>query len=524
MTGGGHGYQFRAPWYARESAGLGLNDPRAFAPAIQMYDRPEFVTRLAADPSNHLKFTPEDRWSYPVPVAFPAPGTGRERFATSRLVTTGLRKLFQPNHDRFYAVVSELFCDEPGLPRAGAHRDLTVRFVLRRQRFAYEGTKSQAWRLAKDLMLDLYDRQYKGKGTVSAKGTNVGDLDDLWWADPAERERFEATHGDLIGQLGARTVVQRWLVDPATGTGRWADPGDTRPGESEQDYPMWRLPGRDGVCGAANTRALWFGLIPTFSSEHWADPASPGRRPVPKLDEKAIYQIHCRVVEDRGDCPARVSESEPTEPFRLAAPYDPDGTKNRAATITAPDLRTLAARAGKPPGPGGLAISTPPGSGLSFNPFGGVPKPGSGSLGGGGICTFAFELFFIVSLFLFLMFLPIVVFAFQLWWMLALRFCFPRLTIQIQALATFFAAAHVDVVADAQADLQVRVALNDVFGITVPPGSADPGIAASLQASPAFPHDLLQDLASVTDPSGVPEPAPPPAEPSRPDPLCGAGP
>ena len=29
----------------------------------------------------------------------------------------GIRKLFQPSHDRFYAVVVEVFCDHDGLPR-----------------------------------------------------------------------------------------------------------------------------------------------------------------------------------------------------------------------------------------------------------------------------------------------------------------------------------------------------------------------------------------------------------------------
>ena len=47
---------------------------------------------------------------------------GRERFATYKLHTTKMRKLFQPTHDRYYAVVVEVFCDEPGLPRAGATR------------------------------------------------------------------------------------------------------------------------------------------------------------------------------------------------------------------------------------------------------------------------------------------------------------------------------------------------------------------------------------------------------------------
>ena len=105
---------------------------------------------------------------------------------------------------------------------------------------------------------------------------------------------------------------------------------------------------------------------------------------------------------------------------------DPQGTSKRTTSITLPDLRRLAARAGQPLGPGGVRIVTPPQSQLVFNPFKGIPDAGAGAIGaGGGICTFALELFFIVAFFLFLMFLPIVVFAFQLWWMLALRFCIP---------------------------------------------------------------------------------------------------
>ena len=113
----GHAFAFRAPWYVRERKNIGLRDPGALRPAIQMYDSPRFVDQVTKDPRVSLKFTPDDRWSYPVPASFPA-GSGRARFATHKMVRTGLRKLYQPNHDRFYLVVAELFCDEPGLPRA----------------------------------------------------------------------------------------------------------------------------------------------------------------------------------------------------------------------------------------------------------------------------------------------------------------------------------------------------------------------------------------------------------------------
>ena len=92
---------------------------------------------------------------------------------------------------------------------------------------------------------------------------------------------------------------------------------------------------------------------------------------------------------------------------------------------------------------------------MKFNPVRECAQTGSGSMGDGGICTFAFELFFIIALFLFLMFLPIVVFAFQLWWLLALRFCFPKLSAQLDVMADFFADAHVDIIADAEVAVDV---------------------------------------------------------------------
>jgi hypothetical protein len=525
-----HAFAFRAPWYARERGGFGLRDPRALRPVLQKYDSTRFVQQVTTDPRDSLEFTDDDRWSYPVPVAFPAPGTGRERFATSRLVATRLRKLYQPNHDRFYLVVVELFCDTPGLPRGGAHRDVQVGFVMRRRHARFAGAKQDLRRLSRELLLDLAKEQYPHTELAAKTVAVTPDVDELWWAHTAARERFELDHSDLLDAVSAQVHEQGWLVDSADGTGRWDELTAQSDTVQEEILPMYRLPDQVGACDAARTRSLWFGVVPTYSSMHWLDPASGAHgRPVPKLDERAVYQIRTVVTQQpaRGHehCPPKRWWSAPTEPFRLAAPYDPDGTQNHKVSITAPDFRALAARAGRPAGPGGLAINTPPGSQMKFNPFGGVPKPGSGSMGNGGICTFAFELFFIVALFLFLMFLPIVVFVFQLWWMLALRFCFPRLNLQMQVLANFFAAAHVDIVADAEADVAVSAALDAVFGVTTPPGSLDPDVIKSLAASPTFAAhaDTLPDLVKASDPATVPAPIPLPVESKPDDPLCRVG-
>jgi hypothetical protein len=222
--------------------------------------------------------------------------------------------------------------------------------------------------------------------------------------------------------------------------------------------------------------------------------------------------------------------SAPTEPFRLATPMDPDGTKNRTTTLTLPDLRNLAARAGQKQGPGGVRVVTPPQSQMVMNPFKGIPESGAGRIGaGGGICTFALELFFIVAFFLFLMFLPIVVLAFQLWWMLALRFCIPP-SIGFSAMADFLATGQLITDAGFDADLQAELSLTlgtdpELLGA----GERSPSWTEQLTDAvdpatglPVFANDanLTHALVVSTDPTDAVAPAPLPREESPDDPLC----
>ena len=71
-----------------------------------------------------------------------------------------------------------------------------------------------------------------------------------------------------------------------------------------------------------------------------------------------------------------------------------------------------------------MAITSPPESQLTFNPGGGTRRVAAGGTVDR-TCTFALEIFMIVAMFVFSLFLPIVVLLFQLWWLLALRFCLP---------------------------------------------------------------------------------------------------
>jgi hypothetical protein len=512
-------FALRAPWYVRERGHFGLRDPRALRPSIQIYDGTDFVTRLLADPRDSLAPTADDWWSYPVPVT--PSTTGRARLATWALITTPLRKLYQPSHSRFYAIVVEVFCDQAGLPRAGSHRDIEVRFVMRRWRTSVTGAPRPTRRLARNLLIHLAKQQkvdYNGAALPE-------DVRDLWWADHVA---FEENNRDLIDQMVVDSAHEGWFTNPSA-PAAWKRLDEVAVGDAEQEFPMWRLPRRPDDCDAAATRSTWFGIIPTHSGEHFVR----GRQVHAKLDDRAIYQVRCFVRQKPAPghehCPPKVFWGRASESFRLASPMDPQGTSNRITTITLPDLRQLAARAGQPQGPGGVRIATPPRSQLVVNPFNGIPKPGTGGIGaGGGTCTFALELLFIVAFFLFLLFLPIVVFAFQLWWMLALRFCFPPSS-SYRALADYFASGKL--LAQLETDALLNPEFDQQFGLdspSLPAADRSPGWAYQLDQAvdgggqPIFKNDpnFVNALVVGTDPTQAVLPAPPDMESKHLDPLC----
>ena len=133
MTGQVHGMALRAPWYACGRGGFDRFDPRSFAPSIQKYDTDDFVQRVVADPRDSLVFDPgEDVWSFAVPRVKSAKPTLRDLLSPFVLARSGVRKLYQPSHHRFYAITVELFCEAPGLPRPAQAWPVEVKFVVRR--------------------------------------------------------------------------------------------------------------------------------------------------------------------------------------------------------------------------------------------------------------------------------------------------------------------------------------------------------------------------------------------------------
>lgn len=505
-----HGFVFRAPWYVCARGGYDRFDARAASPALQKYDVPEFVARLVADPRDSLCFEPvDDVWSYHVPVALADRGPGRARFATHQVVRTRLRKLYQPSHQRYYAVVVELFCERPGLPRPQSAQGLEVGLVMRRRQVDMSAKPAVLRALTRKLTAGLLAAQGRS-GPVG--NVFMSETEDVLWADLAYREHFEQANAPLLDQVVVKEEVQGWVPRGTGGSWRPTGPTDGELLDGEEELPMWQLPSRSGDCAGdppPPQRSLWFGLVPVTSGDH--DDA--GAR---KLDDHSVYELRTFVRRvprpGREHCPAATWLSEPTEPFRLASFYDPEGTKNRRISLTLPDLRALAARAAGPSGPGGVAVTTPPGSQLSFPQNGEIPK--SGSVGGTTprVCTFALELFMIVAFFLFSLFLPIVVFAFQLWWLLALRFCLPPSVQAVLALKAFFTGSTTA----AQMTQVERLSFDALLG----PGTGDRLQAASDQFAAS---DLDDFVEVVAGPETTPAPVPPRPEPPAKDPLCGGG-
>ena len=118
------------------------------------------------------------------------------------------------------------------------------------------------------------------------------------------------------------------------------------------------------------------------------------------------------------------------------------------------------------------------------------------------------------------------VILFQLWWMLALRFCIPP-RVGFTAVADFLATGTV--IADIGADVSLTAELNIALGLDltdVPPvagkdwvtelaNATDPDGIAVFDDS-----DMSHALVVATDPRDASQPAPLPQQVSPADPLC----
>jgi hypothetical protein len=226
-------------------------------------------------------------------------------------------------------------------------------------------------------------------------------------------------------RFGVTPQLQGWLkTDGLEKIGAWGEVEET-PGElgREAVFPLISLiPDRNDKKHAGQYGTIFFGLLPTGTGE--TDDRGQAR-----FDDQNYYEVRCFVKRhkkphDRGSpcqCPDGIFWSLPTRPYKLAPHFDLAGTSHQPVTVQLPDLNELAAQA-KPAL--GVGFAKPPGS-LMFS----VDSSGKASDKGAStipeICFFPIPLITIVAMFVFELFLPIIMFIFQLWWMLALKFCIP---------------------------------------------------------------------------------------------------
>jgi hypothetical protein len=525
-----HPMALRSPWYACERSGIDRFDQRAAVPVIQKFDSPEYVRRLLADPSASLKFGPRDVWTFPVPRRAADPvASFRERLSPYRLASSTLRKLYQPSHGRFYSVAVELFCDTPGLPRPGPDLDVSVGFVVRRL-VTTTGTSQAATDAVQQLVRaasgTLYGAAFPkaGEGVpdtpVDPSAEQVEDLAAIFGVDAGETEeqqarhlKFEEDNRDLIRDAELSRELQAWYVDDA-GVGGWQPvpgPDDPPVAGVELELPMWRVPGAacpgpDG--GPGPQRSLWFGAVPTFSGELDAD----GR---PRLDDRSTYVLQCVARRARPGCPPLETRSAASRPYRLAAFLDPAGTANQRVHVRMPDFAAVAAQAAQGDPAGGVVFERPPRSQLPVPKRGEIPTGVLGPPTGDASesCSFSIELITIVASFVLGLFLPVVVFAFQLWWMLLLKFCWPRSGDAANVLTALGTGSISGLTAAGRGDDLGRVlgADTDVVSDLFVPG------AVQVKTDPASSKQFVQAAAPVS----APDP-PDPQQPEDPvtDPLC----
>lgn len=461
-----------APWYRwqrqRDESGAYTGPlPRETRPVFQKYDRADMANVFLKDPQRSFRFTNEDFVHFLEPSPYDSALATIRNLHDVREVRTTLRKLFRETHKRSYLVVCELHCDLPGLPDASWDHICEAGFVVRRYRITdstYTTRRDEldariallrahliriveAEKKFRDLLLEGAEEEdlpeaideLRDEGGLPWLMRIVQYQTELALAE-AERQRLERLDG-------VATELQGWIPDSDYDTlGSWQAIDEHTPQTiTEKVYPLYKLiPDPTVDDHSAEGAQLLFGNVPTGSIETESDGA-------PHLDREHVYEIRCFVrhhnlackrLPRRGDCKGALIWSQATETYRLAGQFDSDGTRNTIINIEMPDLAELAAQATKPPS-FSIRMHTPPKSQLSFSMGLGIPT--GGSLAGPMMCSVSIPLITIIATFVLNIFKPIVVYLFQLWHLLPLKFCFaglplPSLTNPVAALDDLYGA------------------------------------------------------------------------------------
>lgn len=477
-----HPWKLVAPWYRWQHAAVPQSG-RNTAPVFQKFAGGEFVNDFLAKPQHSLVFDSTidvvsnidlvsavsgGKLPNKLAALFATKDNGDpvkpsdasdldllKNLKRARLVPTNLRKLFLPIHDRHYLVVCELHCDVPGFPSVNRKEVCQAGFVVRRRQrvvpaelITEAGMRAQAVRNLEAEYAELQelsplngDLALERKQKIMAlKKTGV-------WEEVvgALKQRLEEERSGLNEWFKSKDIhvdIEGWfpeVVDgkPSKTLGHWQVLSDAEQakdtvsskhdGDSgESWFPLYPLiPDPREPDHDATGRTLYYGIVPASSLQHDAS----GRA---RFDDVNTYEIrtfvrrhhHCpNRVGKTPDCHGDVVWSAATEPYRLAAPFDTMGCANRPITIKMPDLRELAAQvAARPRGKLSPVKFIQP-QHLSPKVKNGAAS--SGTMTSNAICFFSIPLITIIALFVLNIFLPIVVFIFQLWFLLVLRFCIP---------------------------------------------------------------------------------------------------
>ncbi|MFC5219679.1 hypothetical protein [Streptomyces coerulescens] len=479
-----HDWLLTAPWWHWPRQEV---RPEQSRPALQKYATPGLVDEFLTDPQRRLVFDETaDRGPGPSPAARFVPTVG-----------TPLRKLYLATHHRHYLVAVELHCDRPGLPSPRRDDVCEAGFVVRRRRASVPAAAStEARTMLRDLALArsrLATVEKRLAQAVRARRGGLSRAHVLTEQQAAAQQKVTALQSTLhewAEAVGVDRDLQGWRplsVDargdivplperpcpglrPLPGLGRWEEVGELPSELTEAVFPLHPLvPDPADTGHDATGRTLYFGVVPTGTLDlellSTADgPALPSAEPradrAPRFDDASVYEIRCFVRRHDPACPRRHGErdchgrltwSEPSEPFRLAGQLDPRGTAHRPVTVRLPNEQELRAAAGLGAA-GGIRIGTPPD--VRFD-----RAPGQGYQ----ICSFSIPLITIVASFVLRLFLPIVVFVLQLWFLLALRICLPPSLSVDAALQAELAAKPPDFEADAAFDASIKGRVDPVF-------------------------------------------------------------
>jgi hypothetical protein len=434
----GHDWRIVAPWYRWVLADGSQPERAAEAgrPAFHKFVTTGFMTDFLRDPQRSVVFDPAvdvlQRVTAIPDVELFDDHRRQKRIATTRLEPdpTGTRKLFLTAHQRFYLVAVGLHCDRAGFPMVDPANVAEVGFVIRRRRASVPPTLvPAATQLVRELRLARATAQVRfgldaavqrsrvlhpfrsteRRHVVRPRAASIAAAQE---AELARRKLRTWAHASSIEH-----TTEGWVTAAEGSFGGWHAMPDEPEELIERGYLMRLLrPNPDDPDHAAHNGTIYYAVVPTASDE-------VSEQGVNRFNELERYEIRVYARTRHGDCPGELVWSQPSSPFRIASFFDPQGCAQRPLEVRLPDFKQLEASDAMP----SVRMTAPPGSSLDFSKFGDIPTKGK-TRAGEEICFFSIPLITIIALFVLNLFLPIVLFIFQLWWMLKLKFCIPPST------------------------------------------------------------------------------------------------